>query len=248
VKDVVSVPDQAPLVSRLIPAESAHHASQGAPPITAACLATDSRRLAEDVIVNCTQCGHKLPGDAWSCTECGSFQGEPVANPESSDLATGSAETPTSQQITVVRLATDSRRLVEDLTVSCTQCGHKLHRDAWFCMECGSFQSEPAANPESSDLATRIAETPTQQPITVAALPTDLPRRGPIGMTSALRRLFSIVSRSVVLARRRLVDGETPRATPSPLISTSGADAAREDPRCRSRATRASPVPEQESG
>jgi ribosomal protein L40E len=28
------------------------------------------------LIMDCTQCGHKLQGDARFCTECGSFQGD----------------------------------------------------------------------------------------------------------------------------------------------------------------------------
>jgi len=183
VKDVVSFQDQAPLVSRLSPAEPAPYASPGAPPIIAVRLATDSRRLSEDLMLYCTQCGHKLSSDAWFCTECGSFQSEP--------------ETPTTKPTTATGLATDSRRLAEDLMVSCTQCGHKLPEDAWLCPQCGSFQSEPAPKPESSYLATRSAETPPPPPITVATLRTDLPRRGTLRTTSGWQWLVSILSRFV---------------------------------------------------
>ena len=182
-KDVVSFQDQAPLVSRLSPAESARDASQSTPPITADRVATDSRRLSQDVMLHCPQCGHKLSVDAWFCMECGSFQSGP--------------ETQVPQPITVAGLATDSHRPAEDLTVSCTQCGHQLPEDAWLCPECGSFQSEPAPKPESSYLATGTAETPPPQPITVAALRTNLRQRGPSRMTSGWQWLVSIVSRSV---------------------------------------------------
>lgn len=176
---------------------SAHHASQSAQPIAAARLATNSRRLAEDLTAHCTECGHKLPGNAWLCAECGSFQSEPAPSPESSDQAAGSAETPTPPPIVAANLATDSQRLAEDLTVHCTQCGHKLLRDAWLCTECGSFQSEPAATPEPSELATRSTPTPAPQPISVAALPADLPRLGLTRVTSGWQWLVSIVSRSL---------------------------------------------------
>ena len=138
----------------------------------------------------CTECGHKLSGDAWFCTECCSFQSEPVVTSESSDLVTGAADTPAPQSISAALLA-------EDLMVGCTQCGHKLPRDAWFCTECDSFQNEPAATFKSPDLDAVSAETPIQQPVTVAALPTDLPRRRPTGMTSGWQWLVSIVSRSL---------------------------------------------------
>lgn len=163
-------------------AESAQYASHSTLPITAASLATDSRRLSANLTVRCTQCGHKLSRDAWFCTECDSFQSEP--------------ETTTTHLVTAT-LATNSRRLAEDIGVSCTQCGHKLPEDAWLCPECGSFQSEPGATPDSSYLATSSAETPPPQPMVVAALRTDLPRRGSSRMTSGWQWLTSIVSRYV---------------------------------------------------
>ena len=176
---------------------SAHHASQSAQPIAPARLATNSRRLAEDLMAHCTECGHRLPRNAWLCTGCGSFQSEPAPAPESSELTAGSAETPAPPPIIAAHLATDSQRLAEDLTVHCTQCGHKLLRDAWLCTECGSFQSEPAATPEPSELATRSTPMPTPQPITVAALPADVPRQGPARVTSGWQWLVGIVSRSL---------------------------------------------------
>ena len=143
-------------------------------------------------MVHCTQCGHKLPGDAWLCTECGSFQDEPSFAPK---LATGSAETPTPEPITATRPDLDSRRLAGSLLVCCTQCGHKLPSDAWLCTECGSFQNDPAA-PESRHIARGTADTPTPQSITVAALPTDLTET----MTTGWHRLVSILSGSFTKA------------------------------------------------
>jgi hypothetical protein len=138
----------------------------------------------------CTECGQKLSGDAWFCTECGSFQSEPVVKSESSELVTGSADTSAPQPITAALLA-------EGLMVGCTQCGHKLSRDAWFCTECDSFQNEPAPTFKSPDLDAVSAETAIQQPIPVADLPADLPQRSPTGMTSGWQWLVSIVSRSL---------------------------------------------------
>ena len=168
----------------LVPRQSSV-SSEGSSVKNVVSFAADSQEPSEHLMLHCTQCGHELSGDEWFCMECGSFQSEPG--------------TPVTQPIGATGLATDSHRLAEDLSVSCTQCGHKLPEDAWLCPECGSFQDEPAPTVESSYFATASAETPPSQPITVATPRTDLARRGPSRITSGWQWLVSVVSGSLTI-------------------------------------------------